>query len=92
MCLALRCASTSNLVRSPCCLCVLAASILVRFAGPGAPQTAYLSNIEISIALITGANKGIGKEIARQLACVGLTVYIGSRDAPRTACREGDRR
>jgi NAD(P)-dependent dehydrogenase (short-subunit alcohol dehydrogenase family) len=36
-----------------------------------------------SIALVTGANKGIGKEIARQLAGAGLTVYIGSRDAAR---------
>jgi NAD(P)-dependent dehydrogenase (short-subunit alcohol dehydrogenase family) len=36
-----------------------------------------------SIAVVTGANKGIGKEIARQLAGAGLTVYIGSRDAAR---------
>ncbi len=36
-----------------------------------------------SIALVTGANKGIGKEIARQLADGGLTVYVGSRDAGR---------
>jgi NAD(P)-dependent dehydrogenase (short-subunit alcohol dehydrogenase family) len=35
------------------------------------------------IALVTGANKGIGKEIARQLAGTGLTVYVGSRDAAR---------
>jgi NAD(P)-dependent dehydrogenase (short-subunit alcohol dehydrogenase family) len=35
------------------------------------------------IALVTGANKGIGKEIARQLAGAGLTVYAGSRDAAR---------
>jgi NAD(P)-dependent dehydrogenase (short-subunit alcohol dehydrogenase family) len=36
-----------------------------------------------SAALVTGANKGIGKEIARQLAEAGLTVYVGSRDAAR---------
>jgi NAD(P)-dependent dehydrogenase (short-subunit alcohol dehydrogenase family) len=36
-----------------------------------------------STALVTGANKGIGKEIARQLAAVGLTVLVGSRDAGR---------
>jgi NAD(P)-dependent dehydrogenase (short-subunit alcohol dehydrogenase family) len=36
-----------------------------------------------SIALVTGANKGIGREIARQLASAGLTVYVGSRDAAR---------
>lgn len=35
------------------------------------------------IALVTGANKGIGKEIARQLADAGHTVYLGSRDAAR---------
>jgi NAD(P)-dependent dehydrogenase (short-subunit alcohol dehydrogenase family) len=37
------------------------------------------------IALVTGANKGIGKEIARQLADAGHTVYVGSRDADRGA-------
>jgi NAD(P)-dependent dehydrogenase (short-subunit alcohol dehydrogenase family) len=31
------------------------------------------------VALVTGANEGIGKEIARQLAGAGLTVYVGSR-------------
>jgi len=35
------------------------------------------------IALVTGANTGIGKEIARQLAGAGLVVYVGSRDAGR---------
>ena len=35
------------------------------------------------VALVTGANKGIGKEIARQLADAGFTVYVGSRDAAR---------
>ncbi len=32
------------------------------------------------VALITGANKGIGLEIARQLGHQGLTVVLGSRD------------
>jgi NAD(P)-dependent dehydrogenase (short-subunit alcohol dehydrogenase family) len=39
--------------------------------------------MENSVALVTGANKGIGKEIARQLAAVGLAVYVGSRDTAR---------
>ena len=42
-----------------------------------------LSGMDTAIALVTGANKGIGKEIARQLAGAGLTVYVGSRDAAR---------
>ncbi len=34
-------------------------------------------------ALITGANKGVGLETARQLAEAGYTVWIGSRDLDR---------
>ncbi|GAA1606821.1 MULTISPECIES: SDR family NAD(P)-dependent oxidoreductase [Kribbella] len=37
------------------------------------------------VALVTGANKGIGKEIARQLGERGFTVLVGSRDAERGA-------
>jgi NAD(P)-dependent dehydrogenase (short-subunit alcohol dehydrogenase family) len=33
-----------------------------------------------NIALVTGANKGIGLEIARQLLKRGIFVYLGSRD------------
>jgi NAD(P)-dependent dehydrogenase (short-subunit alcohol dehydrogenase family) len=36
-----------------------------------------------STALVTGASGGIGKEIARQLAAAGLTVYLGSRTIER---------
>ena len=35
------------------------------------------------IALITGANKGIGLETARQLAAKGIQVIIGARDAAK---------
>lgn len=35
------------------------------------------------IALITGANKGIGKEIARQLGALGYIVLLGARDEQR---------
>jgi NAD(P)-dependent dehydrogenase (short-subunit alcohol dehydrogenase family) len=35
------------------------------------------------VALITGANKGIGLEIARQLGRKGITVLIGARDDTR---------
>ena len=40
-------------------------------------------HMDNSIALVTGANKGIGREIARQLAAAGHTVYVGSRDEGR---------
>ena len=36
---------------------------------------------EKKVALITGANKGIGFETARQLGKLGYTVLLGSRDA-----------
>src|SRR5580704_13349614 len=36
-----------------------------------------------TIALVTGANKGIGREISRQLAAKGILVLIGARDRDR---------
>jgi NAD(P)-dependent dehydrogenase (short-subunit alcohol dehydrogenase family) len=38
-----------------------------------------------TIALVTGANKGLGRETARQLASLGMTVLLGSRDSGRGA-------
>ncbi|MFC5650466.1 SDR family oxidoreductase [Paenibacillus solisilvae] len=40
---------------------------------------------ENKVALVTGANKGIGKEIARGLARQGITVLLGARDSERGA-------
>lgn len=38
---------------------------------------------ESTVALVTGANKGIGREIVRQLAGLGMTVLLGARDKDR---------
>jgi NAD(P)-dependent dehydrogenase (short-subunit alcohol dehydrogenase family) len=37
----------------------------------------------MTVTLITGANKGIGLETARQLLGLGHTVYLGARDVAR---------
>ena len=45
---------------------------------------------EMKTALITGANKGIGHEVARQLAAKGFHVFVGARNpkAGRKAAEE----
>jgi NAD(P)-dependent dehydrogenase (short-subunit alcohol dehydrogenase family) len=40
---------------------------------------------DTTIALVTGANKGLGRETVRRLAELGWTVLLGSRDADRGA-------
>jgi NAD(P)-dependent dehydrogenase (short-subunit alcohol dehydrogenase family) len=42
-----------------------------------------MSQLAGKVALVTGANKGIGFEAARQLAQQGLNVVIGARDRAR---------
>jgi len=37
----------------------------------------------MTVALVTGANKGLGKEVARQLGERGITVLLGSRNRER---------
>ena len=38
---------------------------------------------EQRIALVTGGNRGIGLEICRQLAKLGIRVLLGSRDSTK---------
>ena len=45
-----------------------------------------------TIALVTGANKGIGKEISRQLAAKGIFVLMGARDRERGEAAVADLR
>ncbi|MFE0461172.1 SDR family NAD(P)-dependent oxidoreductase [Kitasatospora sp. NPDC058965] len=43
-----------------------------------------------TVALVTGANKGIGYQTARKLAARGATVLVGARDAERGAAAVTD--
>jgi NAD(P)-dependent dehydrogenase (short-subunit alcohol dehydrogenase family) len=45
---------------------------------------------EQKIALVTGGNRGIGHEISRQLAKLGIRVLLGSRDPVKGATAAGE--
>ncbi len=42
------------------------------------------------IALVTGANRGIGLEVSRQLAQSGMRVFLGARDAAKGEAAAGE--
>ncbi|WP_078610832.1 MULTISPECIES: SDR family NAD(P)-dependent oxidoreductase [Streptomyces] len=44
------------------------------------------------VAVVTGANKGVGRAIAQQLADLGMTVYLGARDEERGRAAESELR
>ena len=48
---------------------------------------------EIKVALITGANTGIGKEIARQLGLLSSTekIYLACRNESKAQAKHGQR-
>jgi NAD(P)-dependent dehydrogenase (short-subunit alcohol dehydrogenase family) len=49
---------------------------------PESADTAPHDNTS-TIALVTGANKGLGRETVRRIAALGWTVYLGARDPER---------
>ena len=57
-------------------------SFLPRQGGTAHPNHG-VPMVDMPIALVTGGNKGIGKEVVRGLARLGQRVYLGSRDLAR---------
>ena len=45
---------------------------------------------QTTTALVTGANKGIGREVAAQMASLGANVLLASRDPDRGAAAAAD--
>jgi NAD(P)-dependent dehydrogenase (short-subunit alcohol dehydrogenase family) len=58
---------------------VLGSRGLCRRGGP----VPSVDHVTAKVALVTGANKGIGFETARQLGALGMTVLVGARDRGR---------
>src|SRR6056297_2374995 len=44
------------------------------------PEVDLYDSLDGQVALVTGATRGIGAEIARQLSDFGATVYAGARN------------
>jgi NAD(P)-dependent dehydrogenase (short-subunit alcohol dehydrogenase family) len=52
-------------------------------AGLNSPSSKEMTMQDKSVALVTGANQGIGLQIARELVTHGFTVLVGSRNFQR---------
>lgn len=55
-----------------------------------AMNSAIDSHADPRVALVTGANKGIGRAIASGLATEGFVVYLGARDSTRGSAAAGE--
>ncbi|MGY3679806.1 SDR family oxidoreductase [Streptomyces sp. TE33382] len=51
-----------------------------------------MSATGVRVALVTGANKGIGRAVARRLGELGMCVYLGARDEARGRAAERELR
>src|SRR5215469_16068105 len=49
----------------------------------GATAVSMPARAELPVAVVTGASRGIGLEVCRQLAALGYLVVLGSRDLRR---------